>query len=379
MHSTTRKIKMRVMTDGTLEVIDPAMEDLPLLQAIDPDYRIITAPLKGFVAPRFQSLRMWYTPLLKENICEVSLDILRKVHEQEMYDIKKCNYNSSKILSGKNATLMDVKIELARRELMDCKLCVRRCGADRLNGGKGFCGLGADAYVADTFIHIAEEPPINPSLLIELHGCALRCRFCQKPELHNISTHKILNKNLWGGLSFDKARSLSFIGGNPDESIYAILRFLNTAPDRFCLPVVWNCHGYADKAVYQILEGVVDTYIPDLKYGNDECAAKWSSVRNYVETAHNGINEMIVQGVPVFVRILILPGHGRCCHVHVIRWLEKHKDKMTLNLMEQYFPENGMEKVLGAMADRPKAWEIKMLRKEARKAGLSLINKGGRQ
>ena len=124
---------------------------------------------------------------------------------------------------------------------------------------------------------------------------------------------------------------------------------------------------------------MVDAYIPDLKYGNNRCANKWSGVENYVETAHNCIDEMVSQGVPVFVRILILPGHGRCCHVPAIRWLKDYKDRVVLNLMEQYFPEAGMADVQGAMADRPKTNESKMLQKEAKKAGLRLISKGGVQ
>ncbi|MBI5410298.1 MAG: hypothetical protein HZA14_13125 [Nitrospirae bacterium] len=106
-------------------------------------------------------------------------------------------------------------------------------------------------------------------------------------------------------------------------------------------------------SVKVLLDGVVDAYIPDLKYGNDRCAKKWSGVKNYIDTAHNSIVEMASQAVPVFVRILILPGHGSCCHLQSINWLKDYEDKVVLNLMGQYFPENDMVDILGPMADRP--------------------------
>lgn len=365
--------------DGMVEVVDPCMEDLDLLKAVDPDYRILSAPLHGFTFPRFQTLRNWQTELSKEDISEISSDGLVEIHSREMDVIRKSKYGSLGRVSKGMATLLDLKIELARRELLDCRLCGRDCGVNRLAGEFGYCGLGTDAYLGDTFIHIAEEPPINPSLLIELYGCAMRCRFCQKPELHSICYKKVLTKDVWNRLPLKGARSLSFIGGNPDESIYAILRFLSAAPVGFNLPMVWNCHGFGNKVAYKLLDGVVDVYIPDLKYGNNRCASEWSGVENYIETAYACIEEMASQGVPVFVRILILPGHGICCHIPAIRWLKNYKKMVALNLMEQYFPENGMADVHGAMADRPEAWEIEMLQKEARKAGLRFVSKGGVQ
>ncbi len=205
----------------------------------------------------------------------------------------------------------------------------------------------------------------------------MSCTFCQKSDLHVISDEKVLTGDVWKGLPIRGARSMSFIGGNPDESIYSILRFINTAPPEFNLPIVWNCHGFGNKVAYQLLDGVVDVYIPDLKYGNNQCGCEWSGVKNYIDTVHYRIDEMVSQGVPVFVRILILPGHGSCCHVPAIKWLKRYKDNVVLNLMGQYFPENGITDVQGPMSGRPETREIRMLQKEARKAGLQLINEGG--
>ncbi|MEK7812559.1 MAG: radical SAM protein, partial [Candidatus Desantisbacteria bacterium] len=264
------------------------------------------------------------------------------------------------------------KIELARRELMKCELCGRRCGVNRFEGEIGFCGLGIDAYVGGMFIHISEEPPINPSLLIELCGCGMRCKFCQKAELRDeiVNPKILLDRNLWEIIDTTDARSLSFIGGNPDESLFAILRFLDAVPMDFPLPIVWNCHGYGNRIVYKILEGIVDAYIPDVKYGNDNCAKKWSQTYGYTETVKGCIDEITSQDVPIYVRILVLPGHNECCHIPTIHWLKEYHDRIMVNIMEQYSPDSTITKSDGQMANYSKPEDVQTIINETRQCGL---------
>src|SRR5262249_25666143 len=157
-------------------------------------------------------------------------------------------------------SLLDLKIELADRALRSCWLCARDCRVDRTKGGRGTCGLGQAAIVAEAFTHIAEEPPINPSFLISLAGCGLRCRFCQQHEL--LFPRKVraarLEPSFWRQIDLTGARSLSFIGGNPDENLAAILRFLRATPSDWHLPIVWNTHAYVPVDTVDLLDGVVD-------------------------------------------------------------------------------------------------------------------------
>lgn len=132
---------------------------------------------------------------------------------------------------------------------------------------------GYHLSIASSLIHIAEEPPINPSLLLSLSGCGLRCRYCQQAALLDPASvdGEQLDAAMWEKLCIDGARSLSFIGGNPDESLYAVLRFLATAPSNWELPVVWNCHAYGTPETMRLLDGLVDVYVPDFKYGDEYC------------------------------------------------------------------------------------------------------------
>src|SRR5262249_11322907 len=162
-------------------------------------------------------------------------------------------------------------------------LCARDCKVDRTKDQKGTCGLGRSAIVAEAFAHIAEEAPINPSFLISLAGCGLRCRFCQQHEL--LFPRKIqgpaLDASFWRQIDFSCARSLTFIGGNPDENLAAILTFLGAAPHDWQLPIVWNTHAYIPVDTVDLLDGVIDVYLPDYKYGSSRCGRRLSQVDRY--------------------------------------------------------------------------------------------------
>ena len=251
------RTRIRIDDDGQMEVVDPGFDHLELLRTVDPGFQIRTSELPRFTSPRFLKTR--------DTGCDIGRDEHTAMSEAELWDIHTGKVSllhtehGCFIRSEGAASMLDLKIELCRRVMANCRLCAHGCGVDRICGETGICGLGTETTIGSHFIHIAEEPFINPSLLVSLAGCGLRCRYCQQWELLEPKkvTGKPLNETLWRELDTEGARSVSFIGGNPDESLYAILRFLAAAPSDWKLPVVWNCHSYATPETIQLLDGVV--------------------------------------------------------------------------------------------------------------------------
>src|SRR3990172_711355 len=253
-----KNTRIRVDQEGHLEVVDPGFDSVDLLRSVDPSFRVRRSKLVGFTSPGFLRSR--------ELACGVTAQELRTLPEETLWYIHNAlvnrlrNNETSHQIKEKEVSLQDLKIELASRILKHCTLCENRCGIDRTGGQMGICRLGTEATVAERFVHIGEEAPINPSLVLNLAGCGLRCRFCQQNTLLNPSEvdGERLEPSLWSKLATKGVRSLSFVGGNPDESLYAILRFLAAAPKSWKLPIVWNCHGYSTPETLQLLDVVID-------------------------------------------------------------------------------------------------------------------------
>ena len=372
----SRRTPLRIRLDdrGALEVVDPGWDCLDLLHSCDPSFQPRCDSLQGFTAPRFLALRHTGSGHTLNEIEKSSSLYLWDLHAAIMVQIDE---GEAKPAIPGDATLLDLKVELARRTLMRCTLCAQRCGVDRISGDRGVCRLGTQALVAEHFVHIGEEAPVNPSLLVSLSGCGLRCRYCQQGEILNPDRveGEVLEPSLWAALDTSGARSLSFAGGNPDESVYPILRFLNAAPPDWKLPVVWNCHGAATLETLRILNGVVDTWLPDYKYGDETCARHLSGIDGYPDAARKAIGTMLDQGVPVIVRLLVLPGHSGCCHVPVLRELAKLSSKgdLRISIRGQYCPDWRIRPQDGAMTGRPSGEEIEALCTQANALGLRLV------
>jgi len=355
-----RGIRLRVDLDGTIEVVDPDPSALELLNALDPEFRIRTAALEGFQGPRLLGTSNKHLAMTASDLASRSTDELWLRHDEVVSEPREGG-EQSRSPRGADISLLDLKVELARRELLECRLCGHGCGVDRFHGELGKCRLADAAFVGEYFIHVAEEPPINPSLNVNLMGCGLRCRFCQQFALLPVRPRRglPLDEALWGQLPLQEVRSLSFVGGNPDESVYAILRFLRGAPRVFSTPIVWNCHGFGTEVVYRLLNGVVDCYIPDFKYWDDECARHWSGALNYRSYVTSGLRAMINQAIPVFVRLLVLPGHFECCHRPALIWLARHLgSRVKIRVMDQYHPDYMVKVGVGEMGRRPTAAEV---------------------
>lgn len=373
-------VRVRVDDAGNLEVVDPGYDTLPLLRAVDPYFTIATERLAGFTEPRLIRTAALGACMSRDDLDRTAVESLIG-HHHELVATLRANRDPIPPKRSGETSVLELKAAIARRMLSACSLCARRCGVNRLSGERGPCGLGAEAYVAEHFVHIAEEPPINPSLLVSLRGCGLRCRYCQQHELLNAkgSRAEVLGRSLWPRLDFTDARSMSFIGGNPDESLPSILDFLCHAPRDLALPIVWNHHAYATDEGVQLLDYVADVYVPDLKYGSDPCALRLSGVTGYCAATQRTIRRQLEQGVPVIVRILVLPGHLECCHRPALEFLAslERRDRLSVSIRGQYSPDWKIAAKDGLLARRTLPCEIGAVQTQALRLGLHVVGDGG--
>jgi putative pyruvate formate lyase activating enzyme len=364
-----RREGQRLIVDenGALVLVDPDLAMLPVIQEFDDSFRVRQEPLWGFSAPRVMTTAATGSGLALASLASATRDDLWRAHE------------APRRVRGHRgegeASLLEVKVEIARRMLRKCELCGLRCAVNRATGERGRCGLGQEALVYESYVHIAEEPPINPSLNVALRGCGLRCVFCQQSRALQVGGPEIdlLGSRTWAQLDLHEARSLSFVGGNPTESLPAVLAFLASAPSTFALPVVWNSAGYDSVEAVRLLDGVCDAFIPDCKYGNNGCAAALSKVRGYMGVVRAAIEEMCRQAVPVFVRILVLPGHVRCCHLPSLELLAPWRKQLRLNVLSQYMPDFQVQFADADLARQVSPEEVSTVRNAAEDAGFDVM------
>ena len=262
----------------------------------------------------------------------------------------------------KDTSLLDLKVELAERILSDCAFCERRCGVDRTKGEKGACGV-LESRIASEFIHMGEEPEIIPSYTIFFSGCTFKCVFCQNWDISTdpdggrlISPEKLArmieSKDASFGGESDRlrnieipafltrasyAKNVNWVGGDPTSNIPFILRTLRSCNSR--LPQVWNSNMYLTEESMKLLDGVIDLYLTDFKYGNDKCARRLSGVGDYFDIISRN-HLLAARQCDVLVRHLVMPNHIDCCTRPVLEWIAENMPDAVVNVMAQYRPEH---------------------------------------
>ncbi|MBQ7104590.1 MAG: radical SAM protein [Bacilli bacterium] len=236
----------------------------------------------------------------------------------------------------------------------NCNLCQRRCNINRYKQ-KGICGATDKLKIARAALHFWEEPCIsgeNGSGTIFFSNCNLKCVYCQN---HHISTggfgEEITIERLSDiclELQNKKAHNINLV--TPTHYVPSIIKGIKKAKEQgLNIPIVYNTSTYETIETIRILENIVDVYLPDLKYYDDNLAKKYSNIKDYFETATRNIREMYNQvGKPVFkdnimqkgiiVRILLLPEHLEDTK-KIIKYLyDEYHDDIYISIMNQYTP-----------------------------------------
>jgi len=240
--------------------------------------------------------------------------------------------------------------------LTNCKICPRECGENRLQGKVGFCGAGAVLKIASAFLHRWEEPFISGergSGTVFFSHCPLRCVFCQNYLISQEGKGREYSLDQFVRLCLDLqeqgAHNINLV--SPTHYVPLLAEGLKQARERgLKIPIVYNTNGYERIETLRLLEGLVDIYLPDLKYYDDDLALRYSAAPGYFAVASAALQEMHRQvGNPRFgadgmlekglvVRHLVLPGLGDDSK-KLLTWLkEKLPKEVYLSLMSQYTP-----------------------------------------
>lgn len=237
-------------------------------------------------------------------------------------------------------SLMDLKASLARPHMNSCSLCPWRCGAAR-SSGQGRCGV-TRPRLASSFLHMGEEAPLIPSYTIFFAGCNLDCAFCQNYDISNMPSRgtewseEELSGHLDEAVSSGRdIKNINWVGGDPVPALPYVLEVLCMMDAN--IAQIWNSNMYLEEESMRLLDGVIDVYLTDLKFGNDDCARRLCGALDYSSVVRQ--NHMIAasQG-EVLVRHLQLPGHLECCTLPLLDWMAENLPGVALNLMDQYRP-----------------------------------------
>lgn len=241
----------------------------------------------------------------------------------------------------------------------NCNLCPRGCGVDRTAGKTGFCGQTDQVKIARAAPHFWEEPVLcgeGGSGTVFFSGCTLGCVFCQNEDI----SHKGLGKE---AKNLRKVFENLIEQGVSNINLVTATQFLPSIlpalTPKLPVPVVYNCGGYESVETLKRLEGLVDIYLPDMKYSDNGLASALSHAPNYVETASAAIQEMFRQVGKVkiennlmkkgmILRHLILPGQIDNS-LGVLDWVDAHfkPGDILFSLMSQYVPMGKAKEIPG--------------------------------
>ena len=250
----------------------------------------------------------------------------------------------------------DRRIEKAYKLLSPCEVCPHKCGVNRLEGEKGFCRSGEEVIVSSYNAHFGEEPPLSGNFgsgTIFFTNCNLKCVYCQNYPISQLGNGNKVSLSelakIMLALQKRKCHNVNLV--TPTHFVPQILKSLKSAIKMgLHIPIVYNTSGYDSVNTLKLLDGVVDIYLPDARYAENETARKYSSAPNYFEIMKKALKEMHRQvgdlvtdkiGVAhsgLIVRHLVLP-EGLSGTKKIMRFITREISPHTyISLMAQYFP-----------------------------------------
>jgi putative pyruvate formate lyase activating enzyme len=254
-----------------------------------------------------------------------------------------------------NSGEIDNRIEKLFSKLEQCDICPRNCGVNRLDGEIGYCQAGAELVVSSVQPHFWEEAPlvgIGGSGTVFLANCNLRCVYCQNYDISHegkgnpITEEQLADSMLW--IQRIGCHNINLV--TPTHYTPNLVKAVAIAARKgLRLPVVYNCSGYESVETLELLDGIVDIYMPDIKYGGIESAKLYSDAPDYFEVCKLAVREMYRQvGELVIdrtiawhgllIRHLVLP-NNRADSLQVLEFIANEISRESyVNIMLQYRP-----------------------------------------
>ncbi len=277
------------------------------------------------------------------------------------------------------------------RVMHNCSFCPRRCRVNRLQGERGQCGAAADLYISSAGPHFGEERELvgrSGSGTIFFSNCNLACVYCQNwPISRGIDTDR-------PGSVEELARTMLHLQDSgcsninlvtPTPYLYQITAAIDRAArEGLKLPVVYNCGGYESVESLRLLEGFIDIYMPDAKYGSDQAGEKYSGVKDYYSRLKEALKEMQrqvgdlevgLEGTAtrgLLVRHLVLPDNLSESETVAQMLKEEISPHCAVNVMAQYYPAHRAEEY-HSLKRRLNTGEFLKAREAFLKAGLRLL------
>jgi putative pyruvate formate lyase activating enzyme len=250
------------------------------------------------------------------------------------------------------------KVYLLNDILKNCRLCPRQCGVNRLNGEVGFCKAGEKLMISSAFPHFGEEPPLvgnRGSGTIFLTHCNLKCIFCQNYDISHLGHGKTISSEQLAEYMYSLQKrgchNINFV--TPTHYLPQIMAALSYAIDLgLTIPLVYNCGGYETFEAIHLLDGIIDIYMPDVKFARKEVAEKYTQAPDYPEVVKKALKEMHRQvgdlqinaeGIAergLLIRYLVMP-NGLADSRELMHFIATEISPHSyVNVMNQYRPEH---------------------------------------
>ncbi len=239
--------------------------------------------------------------------------------------------------------------------LTACTFCPRECGARRMDGEKGWCGAQVESNVSHFLPHFGEEPPLSGTHgagTIFFSRCNLSCIYCQNHQISQlgIGSERSADELAQMMLKLQSRGCHNIELVSPTPHLHAIIDALERATKcGLVIPLVYNTNGYESQEALALLDGIIDIYLPDFKYADDELGKKFSSVDNYSQHAiaamqrmHRQVGELCIEdGIAMrglIIRHLVLPGHVADTASALSIIAKTLSTDVQISLMSQYNP-----------------------------------------